>query len=227
MAPTPPTARLEEELFTEVSEIARRIGAHVAKGENLDDLVHDVVLRCLIEHRKGRLTLDRERLPGLVKMLVLVHTAHGLRRTRRRAERDALHEQEMRDSDHVWMSPDLAIDELELEDVYERTLDSLTPACRRAYTLVRDDGLTYSQAAARLGLTRSAISFHLVTAQNRFREALRAYGVSVPAPNGGGRSTATVRSNRRRAQNGAPNLRLVDGDGALGGAPGGNGGAVA
>lgn len=225
--PTPPTSQLEAELFTEVSEIARRIGARVAEGEELDDLVQDVVLTCITEHRKGRLVIDRDRLPGLVKLLVLAHTAHDLRTTRRWAEREALHEQETSDSEHVWMSPDLAVDELELEEVYQRTLDALTPACRRAYLLVRNDGLTYEQAAARLGVSRSAISFHLVTAQARFREALRAYGIDVPVPRGTRCCKASARSGRRRARKGAPDLRLVDGESAAGSTPAGNGGAVA
>ena len=208
-APIPPVASLESELFTDVSAIARRIGSRVLEGDDLDDLVQDIALRCLIEYRKGRWSFDRTRLPGLIKMMVFVFATHGSAARRRRGEREALHDRDMQDSAHVWMSPDLAIEQQELEDVYQRTLDSLPTACRRAYTLVRDEELTYDQAAGRLGVSRAAVHFHVVTAQNRFREALREHGLNVPAPRRGGRLAGAKGRSRTGGRTGAPDLRLV------------------
>ena len=209
-APIPPAASLESELFTDVSAIARRIGSRVLEGDDLDDMVQDIVLRCLIEYRKGRWSFDRARLPGLIKMMVFVFATHGSEARRRRDEREALHDRDMQDSAHVWMSPDLAIEQQGLEDVYQRTLDSLPAACRRAYTLVRDDELTYDQAAARLGVSRAAVHFHVVTAQNRFREALRDYGLEVPGPRRGGRVAGKAARGRTPRRTGVPELRLVN-----------------
>src|SRR5512146_1937328 len=206
-APIPPAAISEDDLFTEVAAIARRIAARVVPRDSVDDVVQDVVLRCLTEHRAGRWMFDRNRLPGLVKMLVFVYTTHQAQQTQRRGERDAVHERDVGASHHVWMSPELAIVQQELEVVYDRVLDSLPPACRRAYTLVREDELTYDQAAARLGVSRAAICFHIVTAQNRFREALREHGVSVPAPRGSAMQPRARGASRRRKRLGTATVR--------------------
>lgn len=181
-ATTAPTAISEADLFSQVAAIARRIASRVSPRDSVDDVVQDVVLHCLTEHRAGRWTFDPVRLPGLVKMLVFVHTTHQAQRTQRRSERDAVHVSDVRASDHVWMLPDLRIVQQELDELCAQVLDALPPACRRAYTLVREEELTYDEAAARLGVSRAAICFHVVTAQNRFREALREHGVAVPAP---------------------------------------------
>lgn len=213
VAPTTASMSSESQLFAEVATIARTLAARVVPADAVDDLVQEVVLRCLVEHRAGR-AIDRDRLPGLVKMLVFVCTTHESQRTRRRGERDALHEQEMRASEHVWMSPDLAIEQQELENVYQRALDALPRACRRAYTLVRDEALTYEQAAARLGVSRATVCFHVVTAQSRLRDALREHGVVVPAPKRGGRGASAAGGAGRSKRSGGPDLRLVTGDDA-------------
>ena len=206
-ATNPPAAISEDDLFTQVAAIARRIATRVVPRDSVDDVVQDVALRCLTEHRAGRWIFDRSRLPGLVKMLVFVYTTHHAQQTRRRGERDAVHERDVRASDHVWMSPDLAIEQQELEVVYDRVLHSLSPACRRAYTLVREQELTYDQAAARLGVSRAAICFHIVTAQNRFREALREHGVSIPAPRGTAKQPRARRRAPRHKRRSAPTIR--------------------
>jgi RNA polymerase sigma-70 factor (ECF subfamily) len=77
------------------------------------------------------------------------------------------------------MEPDTAMHEEELATFRERMLASLPERCRSAYLMVREEGFSYGEAAARLGITRRAVHMHVVDAQRRFREELPQQGVAV------------------------------------------------
>jgi hypothetical protein len=62
------------------------------------------------------------------------------------------------------MSPEAALEERELAELHKETLASLPRQCRRIYIMVREDRISYDRVAARLGLTRSAVSWHIVAA---------------------------------------------------------------
>jgi DNA-directed RNA polymerase specialized sigma24 family protein len=78
------------------------------------------------------------------------------------------------------MAPDLAFEERELEDFHERTLVSLPDTCRRAFSMVRDADAPYDVVAEALGVSRSAVHAHVVTAQRRFRRKLAQIGIAAP-----------------------------------------------
>jgi DNA-directed RNA polymerase specialized sigma24 family protein len=74
------------------------------------------------------------------------------------------------------MSPDLAFEERELSELYERTLNEMRYACRRTYLMVREDGESYKGAASRLGVSRSTVCARIVEAQGRLRRELAEQG---------------------------------------------------
>jgi RNA polymerase sigma-70 factor (family 1) len=65
-------------------------------------------------------------------------------------------------------------------DFIRRTFDSLSPRAQEIFTLCREQGRTYEEAAAALGITRSAVRKHMVHSLQRFRDAAESeLGVSL------------------------------------------------
>ena len=52
-------------------------------------------------------------------------------------------------------------------------VDALPPRCREVFILARFEGATYSEVAARLGIARSTVVSHMVTALAALERALR------------------------------------------------------
>jgi hypothetical protein len=83
-----------------------------------------------------------------------------------------------------WMDPELAFEERELAALYRRTRDSLPTRCREAFILVREEELSYAEAAQRLGTSVKMIAKSITQAQRVFRTALRKQGIEVPSEKG-------------------------------------------
>ena len=111
---------------------------------------------------------------GVVKR----HVVDWHRRRKHAGERDAVYAHELKHSEHVWMSPELSMEERELVEAREETLHGLPSACRRAYLLVREEGESDKSAGRRLGVSRSTVNAHVVMAQHRFRRVLSERGLA-------------------------------------------------
>jgi RNA polymerase sigma-70 factor (family 1) len=65
-------------------------------------------------------------------------------------------------------------------DFIKRTFDSLSPRAQEIFMLCREQGKTYDEVAAALGITRSAVRKHMVQSLKRFRDAAQSeLGVSL------------------------------------------------
>ena len=76
------------------------------------------------------------------------------------------------------------MDEQELEQFKEDMLESLSPVCRQAYQLVREQGMSYVEAARLLGVSRGGISAFVVKAQAAMRRKLKRRGIGTEAWSG-------------------------------------------
>src|SRR2546423_352545 len=161
---SPSDAATETAVLLQVTIIARRYARKFLGAQAAEDLAQDVVLQCLKEMRAGRWVI-RHSLAAYVGYLVRWRRDDFHCRRKRRMARDAEHLRERTESTHVWMSPDLALEERELDEFHEQTLASLPDGCRRAYVMVREDGEPYQVVAERLGVSRAAVCFHVVAAQ--------------------------------------------------------------
>ena len=171
-------ARLET-LLVEIARLTRRFGRQIVKAREVDDLVQDVVLGCLVCIREGRWNPHVAPLPMIVAHLVRCRAVDALRQRQHTAEREAEFGREVREMCHVWMAPDITTEERELKALHEAALASLPPACRRAYVMVREEGFTYTQAARILGVSRSGVSAFVVKAQRRLRRRLKRRGIET------------------------------------------------
>jgi RNA polymerase sigma-70 factor (ECF subfamily) len=53
----------------------------------------------------------------------------------------------------------------------QRTLDSLPPRSREVFRLCREQGMTYDEVAAALGISRNSVRKHMVISLQKFRDA--------------------------------------------------------
>jgi DNA-directed RNA polymerase specialized sigma24 family protein len=142
-----------------------------------------VVLFCLVRLRAGQWSALREaRVLPLVQAIVARRGVDLVRQHDRRSKRERIYINALACAESAWMSPDLVLQELELEALVSKTLDSLGPAYRRAFEIVRNEELTYEETARRLGLSPSTVSCYMTRALRRFRAMLIRDGIEPPLP---------------------------------------------
>jgi RNA polymerase sigma factor (sigma-70 family) len=193
--PTPLDPETEAGLFLEITSVARRRAEKIVGKEAAQDIAQDIVLELLVRIRTGVSPIDLDRLPGLVRNMARRRAYDQLRSADRHAQPDEDYMRELTESTHAWMDPDAAMDADEVAAIRDRTLTTIPDNWRRAYTMVREEGCSYGEAATRLGISRRAVHAHLVKAQRCFRRELARQGVStVPAPRRDRASRARRRS---------------------------------
>jgi hypothetical protein len=125
-----------------------------------------------------------ERLDAYVA--TIVWRRRNLMRSQRRqgAARDWTYLREISASTRAWMNPETQWQERELAALYNTTLASLPPRCRRAFVAVREHGQSYAEAARTLGASEKMIAKFITEAQRVFRAVLRERGIRVPPEKG-------------------------------------------
>jgi RNA polymerase sigma factor (sigma-70 family) len=97
------------------------------------------------------------------------------RSTRRRTRRQAVFERESREQQHSWMSPHDESSYTELLRTVDWVLARTSAGVRDAFRLVCVEGLTYSSAAVRLGVSPKAVTLRVRRGQMCVRRALPDY----------------------------------------------------
>ena len=124
-----------------------------------NDVVQEVVIRCWELMEGGRWTIaDDESLIRLVRSMTWRRVVDHKRSTRRRAVREAEHVRELEESTHAWVSPELTLEKRELEALHAGIMAEIPQTCLKAYAMVRGDDAQYKAVAARLGVSREAVS---------------------------------------------------------------------
>jgi RNA polymerase sigma factor (sigma-70 family) len=179
----PSTVKLpiDEDLLIHIARLARVFGAGVIPKHSREDIAQDIALECLIRMRAGQWNVPRDAVDSYVFRAVELKAFDLIRRRQRRKAREEVHACEIAEGVHAWMRPDISGADRELHALYTRTLESLPPACQRTYVMVREQGMSYEDAAHALGISRSAVSANIVRAQRAFRRELVARDI-VPPP---------------------------------------------
>jgi RNA polymerase sigma-70 factor (ECF subfamily) len=168
-----------ETLLVEVRRLARQFSRRLVLRSDAEDLAQDIVLTCLTSIREGTWNGRVAPLSVIVANMVRCRTVDRLRRRACAAERDDEYMREVLETSHSWMSPDAALEERELEEIRLRALETLGPACLQAYSLVREEGLSYAEVARMLGVSRRGVCAFVVKAQKQLRRQLRRRGIGV------------------------------------------------
>lgn len=172
---------LEETFLVEVTTHARRCARRYLTRDDADDVAQDVVLECLIKLREGGVIPASADIPNLVRNMVRRRAIDLRRANTSRALRESASATEPTRGEHT-KTPDVFVEESELQEFFNRTLARLPRRCREVYLLVRRDGATYQSVANETGLTRRAVQWHVVTARQRFRRALAKEGLLSREP---------------------------------------------
>jgi RNA polymerase sigma-70 factor (ECF subfamily) len=183
MSEHPSTADLpvDDDLLIHISRQARIFAVGVIPKHSIEDVAQDIALDCLIKMRAGEWDVVSNAVDSYVFRAVELKAFDLIRRRQRRRAREREHGRELSEGTHAWVRPDTAGDDRELHALYTHTLESLPPACRRTYVMVREQGMSYEDVAQALGVSRSAVSANVVRAQRAFRRELIARDI-VPPP---------------------------------------------
>ncbi|MEP6622277.1 MAG: sigma-70 family RNA polymerase sigma factor [bacterium] len=189
-------AKVEEEAL--VGTVARLAALAVRRQlltDDVDDVVNDVVLE-FMENLHGEAPTIPNALNAYVNLMVLRRLHNHMRATARREARETEHLREQTERARGWMSPALAMEEAEVEQMIEALVSSLSDRRRQVFTMVRREGASYETVAAALGITIAAVSQHMVRINQQFREALATYPIVLPARN----SDRMERGSKRKNQ---------------------------
>ena len=139
--------------------------------DEAQDVVHDVFLN--VWRNRARWDVH-----GSLRTYLLraVHNRVATLRRHLRVELTA-HESIVRDagSPTEWIyreRTDDALSERELADALERAVNALSPRTQQAYRLVREQHLSYAEAADVMGITAHTIEIHLIRALKSVRDQL-------------------------------------------------------
>lgn len=98
-------------LLITISTLARRFARRLLPPDAAEDLAHDIVLECLAGARGAAGSIDISLLQGFVRTIVLLRYIEALHRRRHRLSTDRHYTRELADTPHVWMSPELMIED--------------------------------------------------------------------------------------------------------------------
>jgi RNA polymerase sigma-70 factor, Bacteroides expansion family 1 len=74
-----------------------------------------------------------------------------------------------------YATPERSLLYRELDDTIQDAVRALPPKCRMAYSLVRQNGLTYKEVAAIMEISENTVDRHLTIAVKRLSEAVKNY----------------------------------------------------
>jgi len=166
---------------------------HVRPGYR-EDMVQNLALEWLERLRAGTWDVKREAWNEFVISELRNHKTADRRKRRREMTRDAIHLETISNARREWMSPELRLEEEGLQDFAEQIRATLPRKCVRAHRLVRDEGMTYTEAAKKLRVSPHLAHDYVKTVHRVFRRALPAIDIEPPTP----QRLATPRRARRR-----------------------------
>jgi RNA polymerase sigma factor (sigma-70 family) len=154
----------------------RRVG----RAEALE-VAHDVACDLVRRRLAGDDDPEAGSLDGLVFRAVSNRLHNVQRSANRRAAADRIHHDEQARTVRGWAIADASVDHDELSRVVAAAVADMPEVMRRVFLLVRRDGLSYRDAAARLGIGIGTIHTHLARANVRLRDAVARYETGTGA----------------------------------------------
>jgi RNA polymerase sigma-70 factor (ECF subfamily) len=145
-----------------------RHAAQLVPRDQAFEIAHDVAVE-LIDTPPGEVS-------GTLLYLRVTSRLRNLWRTRdRRAALDREYLEMRSRTAPAWVQPGDELEARELRQRLERVLAEMPSAMRQAFLLVREEELSYKEAAARLGVTVGTVHTQLSRANALFRECVERY----------------------------------------------------
>jgi RNA polymerase sigma factor (sigma-70 family) len=165
------TRQLYEAVVQRALRHARR---QVGRAEALD-VAHDVACELVRRWLAGVDGAEAEPAEGLVFRAVS-NRLHNIRRAEtRRAAADRVHHDALVRETPAWAQTDGGVEHDELAQVVMAVVGGMPEAMQAVFLLVRRDGVSYRDAADRLGIGIGTVHTQLARANVRLRDAVARY----------------------------------------------------
>jgi RNA polymerase sigma factor (sigma-70 family) len=161
---TPPDSRSAyEEILLRAMWHAERMVSH----DQAFEVAHDVAIELL---------RDPTRVTGALIYLRVTSRVRNLWRAReRRAATDGVYAEMRSSAPPTWAQPGAELEARELRARVEQVMARMPSAMRETFLLVREDELSYKEAAARLGVSVNTVHKQLSRANALLRDGLKAF----------------------------------------------------
>jgi RNA polymerase sigma factor (sigma-70 family) len=167
------------------------------------DVAQDVAFEYLMQIRTDMWIPPRVGLERAVRKRAMARAVDLLREEKRRRAREWRHVAEYYTRNPTWAEPDKALEEQLVMSCFEKAVGRLTPACRRVFFMIRQEGMSYREVEEKLKISRSAVNALMVRAQRALRRAFREQGFDVPGPQSD-QSARNAAAARARGQGAEP-----------------------
>ena len=169
----------QDALLLGIYELAPHFVRGQVARQDIEDVVHDIALEWLIKLRSGNWATSPDNFQAFVRALVKNHVIDRRRSRRRAKAHDGEYHRVRTAVVPAWVSPDRSNDEDVHERIRRELLRSLPPRCKSALRLVREEGVTYKEAAELLGISTETVRTHVARGEKKLRARLKDLGFTV------------------------------------------------
>ena len=168
-APLKSPRELYDDSFIRAMQFAER---HLERDQALE-IAHSVASEMLA------IPADRVT-PGLIYVAVTSRLRNFWRARVRRASAESTYHEIWSSVAPMWSEPGAQLEWDELQVRIEAVIADMPTAMRAVFVLIRDEELSYKEAAERLGVTPSTIHTQISRASARLRECIAQYQADAP-----------------------------------------------
>jgi RNA polymerase sigma-70 factor (ECF subfamily) len=173
--PASSTPRDPETTYEAILAHALRYARRILPADEAFEIAHDVALQ-IFERAEPEPPTGQ-----MLYLAIIRRRRDAWRATERRAVREGTY-LERRTESPRWPDPEASIEARELRARIRQVVASMPPGMREVFLLVREQELTYKEAAARLGIGVATVHTQLSRAGALLRECVRAYHADDPSP---------------------------------------------
>ena len=168
---SPPDLRQQ---YEEILVRAMRYASRILPRAQAFELAHDVAVEMLRRPEASRLS-------GPVLYLVVTSRLRdAARAARRSAARDGAYLEMQSNAMPVWGRPGADLEAHELRERIEAVVAEMPLGMREVFLLVREEELSYKEAAVRLGVSVNTVHTQLSRAGTLLRECVKRYHADAP-----------------------------------------------
>jgi len=161
----------ETRFVSEVCRLANGFARRLARDDVAEDIAQDVGLECLLLLRRQRWRIKSSP-EAFIASMTWRANAKRIRDDARRRSREVQYMAERTAVAPGWMDPSREVEEQEERRLYERALADLPAGCRSTFLLVREERMSYREAARRQGISLSIVAKRIAQAERLLADRL-------------------------------------------------------